>query len=92
MSAPTQDPTGSLALELERLRGTLGIGFSDIKGTLALLVQRSDQTDRAMGDLRDHATVLEQRLDRLERWMWMAIGAGTGLGTAGGWLAGVYGH
>lgn len=91
MSAPT-DPTGSLALELERLRGTLGIGISDIKGTLALLVQRSDQTDRAMGEHRDQLQQLERRTDRLERWMWMAIGAGTGLGTAGGWLAGVYGH
>ena len=92
MTAPTQDPTGSLALELERLRGTLGIGISDIKGSLSLLVQRTDQTDRAMGEHRDHLVTLDTRTSRLERWMWLAIGASAGLGTVGGWLAGSFVH
>ncbi|WP_149180817.1 hypothetical protein [Streptomyces sp. TRM49041] len=63
------DPVG-VALELERLRGTLEAGFARVDGSLALLVQRSDQTDR---QLADH----EARLDSLERARWplASIGA-----------------
>ncbi|MFF2301672.1 hypothetical protein ACFVVP_04095 [Streptomyces sp. NPDC058128] len=56
------DPV-AVALELERLRGTLEAGFARVDGSLALLVQRSDQTDR---QLADH----EARLDDLERARW----------------------
>lgn len=92
MTVPTQDPTGSLALEMERLRGTVGVGISDIKGSLALLVQRTDQTDRTLGEHRDHLVVQDGRLARLERWMWLAIGVSATCGTIGGWLAGAYLH
>ncbi|MGW0939237.1 hypothetical protein [Streptomyces sp. NPDC002666] len=53
----------AVALELERLRGTLEAGFARADGQLALLVQRSDQTDK---QLADH----EARLDTLERSRW----------------------
>ncbi|MCS0639413.1 hypothetical protein NX801_28025 [Streptomyces sp. LP05-1] len=75
-----------VAVELERLRGTLEAGFARVDGALALLVQRSDQTDR---QLADH----EQRLDTLERGRWplasiTALTGGAGLllalWTAGG--------
>ncbi|MFI7500529.1 hypothetical protein ACIBVL_18885 [Streptomyces sp. NPDC049687] len=63
------DPT-AVAVELERLRGTVEAGFARADGQLALLVQRSDQTDK---QLADH----EQRLDALERSRWplASIGA-----------------
>jgi hypothetical protein len=63
------DPT-AVAVELERLRGTVEAGFARVDGSLALLVQRSDQTDK---QLADH----EQRLDALERARWplASIGA-----------------
>ncbi|WP_435610798.1 hypothetical protein [Streptomyces sp. C10-9-1] len=58
------DPTpGDVALELERLRGVVEAGFARTDGSLALLVQRSDQTDNR---LADH----EQRLDALEKTRW----------------------
>ncbi|MEV7285474.1 hypothetical protein AB0O01_13045 [Streptomyces sp. NPDC093252] len=53
----------TIALELERLRGSLEAGFARADGQLALLVQRSDQSDK---QLADH----EQRLDALERARW----------------------
>lgn len=67
--ADPNDPI-AVALELERLRGTLEAGFARVDGSLALLVQRSDQTDK---QLADH----EQRLDALERSRWplASIGA-----------------
>lgn len=52
-----------MALELERLRGTIATGFARVDGQLALLVQRGDQTDKK---LDDH----EARLDALERSRW----------------------
>ncbi|MFD6889308.1 hypothetical protein [Streptomyces sp. NPDC059957] len=58
------DPSPSdVALELERLRATVEAGFARIDGSLALLVQRSDQVDR---QLADH----EARLDALEKSRW----------------------
>ncbi|MEE1751747.1 hypothetical protein [Streptomyces sp. SP18CS02] len=73
------DPV-AVALELERLRGTLEAGFARVDGSLALLVQRSDQTDR---QLADH----EARLDALERSRWplssiAALTASAGLALA----------
>lgn len=56
-------PEPSVAVELEKLRGTMAEGFARVDGSLALLVQRGDQTDR---QLTDH----DQRLDALERGRW----------------------
>lgn len=56
-------PPESVAVELEKLRGTMAEGFARVDGSLALLVQRGDQTDR---QIADH----DQRLDALERARW----------------------
>ncbi|GGU92320.1 hypothetical protein GCM10010275_31770 [Streptomyces litmocidini] len=63
MTEPDPNDPVAVALELERLRGTLEAGFARVDGSLALLVQRSDQTDK---QLADH----EARLDELERARW----------------------
>ncbi|MFG2721583.1 hypothetical protein ACGFW5_25325 [Streptomyces sp. NPDC048416] len=63
MAESDQNDPVAVAVELERLRGTLEAGFARVDGALALLVQRSDQTDR---QLADH----EARLDALERSRW----------------------
>ena len=57
-----QEPQ-NVALELERLRGTVEAGFARVDGSLALLVQRGDQTDKK---LDEH----ERRLDAIERTRW----------------------
>lgn len=67
--AEQPDDPHAVALELERLRGTVVAGFARVDGALALLVQRSDQTDR---QLTDH----EQRLDALERSRWPLASVG----------------
>ncbi|GAA2715925.1 MULTISPECIES: hypothetical protein [Streptomyces] len=59
----TTGEASAVAVELERLRGTMEAGFARADGSLALLVQRSDQTDK---QLADH----EARLDALERTRW----------------------
>ncbi|MFB7029683.1 MULTISPECIES: hypothetical protein [unclassified Streptomyces] len=63
MTIPTPSDPAAVAVELERLRGTVETGFAKVDGALALLVQRGDQTDR---QLADH----ESRLDTLERSRW----------------------
>jgi len=52
-----------VAVELEKIRGTMETGFARVDGSLALLVQRGDQTDR---QLADH----ERRLTSVERARW----------------------
>lgn len=54
---------GQVALALAELRQALEVGFARIDGQLALLVQRSDQTDKALEDL-------EERVSALERTRW----------------------
>jgi hypothetical protein len=63
VSIPTPSDPAAVAVELEKLRGTMETGFARVDGSLALLVQRGDQTDR---QLADH----EHRLDALERTRW----------------------
>ncbi|WP_030678261.1 hypothetical protein [Streptomyces sp. NRRL B-1347] len=55
--------TDGIALELERLHRSVDVGFATTRGDLALLLQRADQTDKAIGE---H----EERLDALERTRW----------------------
>jgi hypothetical protein len=63
VSIPTPSDPAAVAVELEKLRGTMETGFAKVDGSLALLVQRGDQTERRIDD---H----EQRLDTLERTRW----------------------
>ncbi|MBY8884800.1 hypothetical protein K7472_08065 [Streptomyces sp. PTM05] len=56
-------PDGEIALALAELRKALEVGLARIDGQLALLVQRSDQTDKAVEEL-------EQRVGALERARW----------------------
>ncbi|MCA6093502.1 hypothetical protein LE181_15200 [Streptomyces sp. SCA3-4] len=62
MTSPPPDPT-PVALELERLHRSVEVGFARLDGQLALLVQRSDQTDGRLVDL-------DARVDELERARW----------------------
>ncbi|MEV7197184.1 hypothetical protein AB0N81_36060 [Streptomyces sp. NPDC093510] len=55
--------TGSIPLELERLRRSVDVGFATTRGDLALLLQRADQTDKTLSEHED-------RLDALERSRW----------------------
>ncbi|MDT9689543.1 hypothetical protein Q5762_14585 [Streptomyces sp. P9(2023)] len=56
-------PEGEVALALAELRSALEVGLARIDGQLALLVQRSDQTDKAVEDL-------EARVASLEKGRW----------------------
>ncbi|GAA1919890.1 hypothetical protein [Streptantibioticus ferralitis] len=53
-------PEGEVALALAELRSALEVGLARIDGQLALLVQRSDQTDKAIEDLEQRVTALEK--------------------------------
>ncbi|MFI8817449.1 MULTISPECIES: hypothetical protein [unclassified Streptomyces] len=63
MTIPTPSDPAAVAVELEKLRGTMETGFATVNGSLALVAQRTDQTDR---QIADH----EKRLDALERARW----------------------
>ncbi|MDX3063403.1 hypothetical protein PV518_14630 [Streptomyces sp. ND04-05B] len=64
---PSPSDPAAVALELERIRRTIEVGFTRTDGALALLVQRHDQTDEA---IKEHARRIDEhdaRLDTLER-------------------------
>ncbi|MCT2592729.1 hypothetical protein LHJ74_22915 [Streptomyces sp. N2-109] len=63
MTDSERNDPATVALELERLRGTVEAGFARVDGGLALLVQRSDQSDK---HLDEHDT----RIGSLERARW----------------------
>ncbi|MFD8005864.1 hypothetical protein [Streptomyces mirabilis] len=67
-------PPESVAVELEKLRGTMAEGFARIDGALALLVQRSDQTEGRLDELENRVAELDNR-----RWPLPSIGALVGL-------------
>jgi chromosome segregation ATPase len=53
-------PEGQVALALAELRSALEVGLARIDGQLALLVQRSDQTDKALEELEERVSALEK--------------------------------
>ncbi|MFF4409787.1 hypothetical protein [Streptomyces sp. NPDC001404] len=53
-------PDGEVALELSELRRSLDVGLARIDGQLALIVQRSDQSDHHIEDLQTRVTALER--------------------------------
>ncbi|MEU0722888.1 hypothetical protein [Streptomyces sp. NPDC006140] len=53
-------PEGEIALALAELRSALEVGLARIDGQLALLVQRSDQTDKAVEELEERVASLEK--------------------------------
>lgn len=76
----TPPETGTIALELERLRGVMATGIAEIKGELKAALQR---TDTAEEDIRS----LEARVSALERRVWAASGAAAAAGGLAGWIA-----
>ncbi|MFK8910682.1 hypothetical protein [Streptomyces sp. YS-3] len=59
----TSGQAEGVAIELERLRRAVEVGFATTRGDLALLLQRADQTDKTLGE---H----DKRLEALERGRW----------------------
>lgn len=60
------DPA-AVALELERIRRTIEVGFTRTDGALALLVQKQDQTAATLADHGTRMDAHDARLDTLER-------------------------
>ncbi|MFJ8852384.1 hypothetical protein [Streptomyces sp. NPDC102437] len=94
MSTPPEPEAQAVALELERLRGTVTTGFSDVKGALAVLVERSTHTEQDLARLREQTErsldVLGAEVDALKarRWPLGVVGAMAGVvGAATGAIA-----
>ncbi|MEV6106384.1 hypothetical protein AB0M28_16920 [Streptomyces sp. NPDC051940] len=71
--SPPEAPA-SVAVELERVRRAIDVGFATTRGDLALLLQRADQAEKILEE-HDH------RIEALERSRWPlpSIAALTGL-------------
>lgn len=66
MSPPDGAQERGTALGLEQLRGDLREGLAEIKGSLQLLVLRSEQTERVSREHADQLDRHDERLDALE--------------------------
>ncbi|MGQ7747972.1 hypothetical protein ACUN29_05590 [Streptomyces sp. WC2508] len=94
MSPPPEPEAQAIAVELERLRGTVTTGFAEVKGSLAVLVERSTRTEQDLARLR---TETQKSLDALgteadvlkaRRWPLGMVGAMAGVvGAATGAIA-----
>lgn len=74
------DGDGTVALELERLRGAVAVGFAEVNGKLDGLGRRTTDTE-------DDVKELETRVSALEKRVWMAAGVAAVL--SGGGAAGI---
>lgn len=88
MTGPTTGDPASVAVALAELKGTMETGFATINGSLQLLAQRGDQSDRRLEAVEARLDIIERgeseqqkrtqgRLDALEasRWPWRTIAA-----------------
>ncbi|MEU1180670.1 hypothetical protein ABZ464_24025 [Streptomyces sp. NPDC005820] len=94
MSGAPEPEASAVAIELERLRGTVTTGFAEVKGSLAVLVERSTRNEQDLVRLRDDT---QKALDALgtevealkaRRWPLGVLGALSGVaGAATGAIA-----
>ncbi|MFF5980841.1 hypothetical protein ACFY78_18550 [Streptomyces olindensis] len=79
-------PEASVAVELAQLRGEINTGLEQIKGTLGILVERTNRTDadvkqlktdteKALADLRTEVEALKTR-----RWPLQTVSVLVGVG------------
>ncbi|MFE6022329.1 hypothetical protein ACFQ6O_38270 [Streptomyces sp. NPDC056441] len=94
MSTPPEPEAQAVAVQLERLRGTVTTGFAEVKGSLAVLVERSTRTEQDLVRLRTETQrsldVLGAEVDALKarRWPLGMVGAMAGVvGAATGAIA-----
>lgn len=94
MSPPPEPEPQAIAVELERLRGTVTTGFAEVKGSLAVLVERSTRTEQDLVRLRNETqkslNELGAEVDALKarRWPLGMVGALAGVvGAATGAIA-----
>ncbi|MGW2062814.1 hypothetical protein ACWCO9_19535 [Streptomyces sp. NPDC001937] len=94
MTEPNDSTTAAVAVALAELRGTMETGFATVNGSLALLAQRTDQTDRRLDDHEARLDANERgeterqkrdaaRLDALERARWPIPSVAAAVGVAG---------
>ena len=84
MVTPAESP--SVAVELERMRGTFEAGLIKVDGKLDVLVERTSHTDRRLNAAESAAAALTARVAGLERRVWAASGAAAVIGVGGGYL------
>ncbi|MEU5498002.1 hypothetical protein [Streptomyces griseofuscus] len=82
----TSEPV--VAVELERLRGTVSTGFAEVKGSLSVLMERSTRTEADLARLRDETdrsiAMLSAEVEalKLRRWPLGVVGAVAGVAGA----------
>ncbi|MEV6791231.1 hypothetical protein AB0M87_04340 [Streptomyces sp. NPDC051320] len=84
--APDPDPTTNVAVQIASLRGEVRTGLESIKGSLALLVDRTNRTDADVKQLRtdteSELKALKAEIEELKkaRWPLAQLGALVAIG------------
>lgn len=80
-------PEASVAVELERLRGTVATNFAEVKGSLAVLVEQSNRNKEDVRQLRRDTetdiTALRADVEALKKNRWPLPALGVLAGVAG---------
>ncbi|MFI6447086.1 hypothetical protein [Kitasatospora sp. NPDC050543] len=81
MSATDADPSVSVTLELAEIHRIVDVGFAQLEGQLALMLQRAVQSDEHVAELKAEVSGLRQEVEELQRGRWPlpAVGALTAL-------------
>lgn len=80
-------PEASVAVELERLRGTVATNFAEVKGSLAVLVEQSNRNkedvQRLRADTETDLAALRADVESLKKNRWPLPALGVLAGVAG---------
>lgn len=80
-------PEASVAVELERLRGTVATGFARVEGSLAVLVEQSNRNKEDVrqlrADMERETGELRADVETLKKGRWPAAAIGMLTGVAG---------
>lgn len=82
-------PTPEVALELERLRGVVGIGFAEVKGELGVIRENSNQAAKDIAAQSNRINSLGTRVTTVERKLAVMAGASATFGAITGIVTGI---
>jgi SMC interacting uncharacterized protein involved in chromosome segregation len=87
MPSKTETEVAVLQVQVDDIKSDISEIKADIKGLNSTLIKSNEDTHKLLKEMQDSSTgahkAMSDKINTLEKWRWMMMGAGIVLGTLG---------